>query len=203
LSPGDEREGMTIAVTPPVALVSRRGAVPNTITVVRTIAAVVLSIASLVDRSPALLVGGYATYWIGDMLDGWSARRLDQETRIGAVLDILSDRASAAPLAAAFLSLRPDAAVPIAVFLLQFMVLDCLLSLAFLGWPIKSPNEFGQVDRSVYRLNWATPAKALNTSAVVLAILLGQIGLATALAGAICVIKAHSARRVLTLRNWS
>jgi CDP-diacylglycerol--glycerol-3-phosphate 3-phosphatidyltransferase len=194
---------MTIAFSQPGAVECRTTTVPNIITGARTIAAVALGIAALLHRSPELLVAAYATYWVGDMLDGWSARRLDQETRIGAVLDILSDRACASVLAGAFLMLRPDAAMPMGVFLLQFMVLDCLLSLAFLGWPIKSPNYFTQVDRSVYRLNWSPPAKALNTSAVVLAMLMGWVGLATAIAVSVCVLKAWSARRVLTLRDWS
>jgi phosphatidylglycerophosphate synthase len=194
---------MTFTSVQPVPVAIRIGNVPNLVTVTRTIAAVVLGIVALLQRSPELLVAAYATYWIGDMLDGWSARRLDQETRIGAVLDILSDRACTAVLAGAFLVLRPDAAAPMGVFLLQFMVLDCLLSMAFLGWPIKSPNDFHLVNRSVYRLNWSPPAKALNTSAVVLAMLMGWIGLATVIAVAVCVLKAWSARRVLTLRDWS
>jgi phosphatidylglycerophosphate synthase len=194
---------MTLESEHPVAEASRIGTVPNVVTVVRTVAAVVLGITALLSTSPALLVGAYATYWIGDVLDGWLARRLGQETRIGAVLDIISDRACMAVLAGAYLVLRPDAAAPMAVFLLQFMVLDCVLSLAFLGWPIKSPNDFHLVDRLVYRLNWSPPAKALNTSAVVLAMLLGWGALALAIGAALVVLKTWSARRVLTLRDWS
>jgi hypothetical protein len=182
---------MTLEAELPVPIASRTATVPNLITLVRTVAAVVLGIAALVSRSPDLLLTAYATYWIGDMLDGWSARLLGQETRIMGVL------------AGACLVLRPDTAAPMAVFLLQFMVLDCLLSLAFLGWPIKSPNDFHVVDRLVYRLNWSPPAKALNTSAVVLSMLLGWVALALAIGLALTVLKAWSARRVLTLRDWS
>jgi CDP-diacylglycerol--glycerol-3-phosphate 3-phosphatidyltransferase len=194
---------MTLAAASPVSIASRIGTVPNLVTVVRTVAAVALGIEALLTRSPELLLMAYATYWIGDMLDGWSARRLAQETRIGAVLDIISDRACMAVLAGAYLGLRPETAVPMALFLLQFMVLDCLLSLAFLGWPIKSPNDFHVVDRLVYRLNWSPPAKAVNTSAVVLAMLVGWIELALGLGIALVLLKAWSARRVLTLRDWS
>jgi CDP-diacylglycerol--glycerol-3-phosphate 3-phosphatidyltransferase len=194
---------MTFASEHPVSTVSQIRTVANTITIVRTVAAVVLGIAALVFRSPALLIAAYAVYWVGDMLDGWSARRLGQETRIGAVLDILSDRACTCVLAGAFLVLRPDVAVPMGVFLLQFMVLDCLLSLAFLGWPIKGPNDFHHVDRQVYRLNWSPPAKALNTSAVVLAMLLGWVTVALVIAVGITLLKVWSARQVLTLRDWS
>jgi phosphatidylglycerophosphate synthase len=194
---------MTLAFDPPASATSTLGTVPNIVTATRTVAAVALGIASLVHHSPGLLVGAYATYWIGDMLDGWSARRLGQETRIGAVLDIVSDRACTAVLAGGLLVLRPDAALPMVVFLLQFMVLDCVLSLAFLGWPIMSPNDFGAVDPLTYRLNWSPPAKCINTSSVVLAMLLGWTAVAVALGVGLALLKAWSARRVLTLRDWS
>ncbi len=194
---------MTLVSELPVPATCRIDTVPNIVTAVRTVAAVVLGITALVQRSSELLVAAYATYWIGDMLDGWSARLLSQETRIGAVLDIISDRACTSVLAGAFLVLRPDAAVPMAVFLLQFMVLDCVLSLAFLSWPIKSPNDFHLVDRPVYRLNWSMPAKALNTSAVIVAMLLGWVTVALVVGVAVALLKAWSARRILTLKAWS
>jgi phosphatidylglycerophosphate synthase len=202
--PGRHTVGdMELAPSPTGTIASQVGTVPNAVTVTRTVAAVVLGVAALVHHSPGILVGAYAVYWAGDMLDGWSARRLGQETRIGAVLDIICDRACMAVLAGAYLALRPAAAVPMGVFLLQFMVLDCVLSLAFLGWAIKSPNDFHVVDPLVYRLNWSPPAKALNTSAVVLAMLLGHMVVALALGLALIVLKSWSARRVLTLRDWS
>jgi CDP-diacylglycerol--glycerol-3-phosphate 3-phosphatidyltransferase len=193
---------MTLAYEHAVTITPIR-TVPNVVTSVRTAAAVVLGIAALVYRSPELLATAYATYWIGDILDGWSARRLHQETRIGAVLDIISDRACTSILAGCFLVLRPDVAAPMGVFLLQFMVLDCLLSLAFLGWPIKSPNYFYRVDRLVYRLNWSMPAKAFNSSVVILTMLAGWVTLALVIGVALYVVKAWSAHRVLSLRDWS
>ena len=59
------------------------------------------------------------------------------------------------------------------------------------------------MDRLVYRFNWSPPAKALNTSAVVVAMLLGWVTLALVLGVALGVLKAWSAHRVLTLRDWS
>lgn len=145
--------------------------VPNAVTLVRTVAGVVLAVIALVEGSVSILVAAYVVYWIGDMLDGWSARRLGQETRIGAVFDIISDRACTSLCAAALLMLRPDMAVPLGIFLVQFMVIDCLLSLAFLYWPIVSPNYFYEVHRGVYRWNWSPPAKALNTAGLVVLVL--------------------------------
>ena len=61
--------------------------------------------------------------------------------------------------------------LPLAVvFLLSFMVLDTMLSLAFLCWPLVSPNDFHLVDHRVWRLNWSPLAKAANTAGVVVAI---------------------------------
>lgn len=172
---------------------------PNTVTARRTVVAVALGLAAVVHASAALLVAAYAVYWAGDVLDGWLARRLDEETRLGAVLDVISDRACCAVLACGLATLRPKLWPTLVVFLLQFMVLDCVLSLAFLRWPILSPNYFLLVDRLVWRLNWSPPAKALNTVAVVGTVAAGSVAAATVVACAQLALKAWSARRVLAL----
>jgi CDP-diacylglycerol--glycerol-3-phosphate 3-phosphatidyltransferase len=141
--------------------------VPNLITATRTVVAVPLAVAAVARPSVVMTVAAFAAYWLGDVLDGLAARRLDQETRVGAVADIVADRACTAVCMAALLVLRPDAWIPVAVFLVQFMVLDCLLSLSFLRWPLLGPNYFGAVHRGVYRWNWSPPAKAVNTAGVV------------------------------------
>ncbi|MGL5911888.1 MAG: CDP-alcohol phosphatidyltransferase family protein, partial [Phycicoccus sp.] len=76
--------------------------VANGITLVRTLGAVVLGLTALATSTvwPAAL--GYVVYWLGDMLDGAAARWLDQETRLGAVLDIVCDRACTCTLATAY-----------------------------------------------------------------------------------------------------
>src|SRR6476661_8286194 len=66
------------------------------ITFVRTIIAVVLAAYAAHDTSKTLLVVALVVYWGGDMLDGFVARQRGCETRIGAVLDIFSDRLCAA-----------------------------------------------------------------------------------------------------------
>lgn len=172
---------------------------PNLVTTVRTVLAVALGLDAVVQRSATLLLAAYGAYWVGDVLDGWLARRLDQETRLGAVLDIISDRACCAVLVCGLASLRPELWPALALFLLQFMVLDCVLSLAFLRWPLTSPNYFYLVDRRVWRLNWSSPAKALNTVAVVGAVAAGSVLLATTVAAGQLALKAWSARRVLDL----
>lgn len=151
------------------ALRERVTTIPNAITIVRTIAGMILAIWSLAGGSMTLLVAAYATYWVGDILDGVVARKLHQETVIGAVLDVICDRANTTLAAAAFVVLQPQVAAPIAAYLIQFCVLDTMLTLAFLYFPgIISPNYFGRVDGPIYRYNWSPPAKAANTSVVVL-----------------------------------
>ncbi|WP_432504047.1 CDP-alcohol phosphatidyltransferase family protein [Kineococcus arenarius] len=171
----------------------------NAVTAVRTAVAVALGCAAAATGSPALLLVAYLAYWVGDVLDGAVARLMDQETRQGAVLDILSDRACTAVLLTTYLGWHPSIAVPAAVFLLQFMVVDCLLSLAFLRWPLVSPNHFHLVDRRVWLWNWSKPAKALNTSGVVACLVLGFEGAATAVAVAVLAVKCLSAVRVARL----
>ncbi|CCH17009.1 CDP-alcohol phosphatidyltransferase family protein [Micromonospora lupini] len=173
--------------------------VPNYITAVRTVAAVTVGIAALVAGSVAFMAVAYGIYWIGDMLDGWVARRLGQETRAGAVLDIVSDRACTSVLCVGLVSLVPDVAVVALVFLLSFLVLDTMLSLSFLCWPVLSPNHFHLVDRRVWALNWSPLAKAANTAGVIGAIAFGQYLLALAVAVAVVVVKLWSVAAVARL----
>ncbi|MCF0095410.1 CDP-alcohol phosphatidyltransferase family protein [Micromonospora sp. MH99] len=173
--------------------------VPNYITAVRTVAAVTVGVAALVAGSVVFLAVAYGIYWIGDMLDGWAARRLGQETRAGAVLDIVSDRACTAVLCVGLISLVPDVAVVALVFLLSFLVLDTMLSLAFLCWPVLSPNYFHLVDRQVWAWNWSPVAKAANTAGVVGTIAFGQYRLALAVAVAVVVVKLWSVAAVARL----
>jgi cardiolipin synthase (CMP-forming) len=173
--------------------------VPNLITLIRTVLAVTIGLVGVTSHAPALLVLAYAVYWAGDILDGWSARRLGQETRLGAVLDIVSDRACTSVLCVGLLAHLP-AVLPLGVvFLLSFMVLDTMLSLSFLCWPLVSPNDFHLVDHRVWLLNWSPAAKAVNTAGVVAAIALGAYTVGLAVALVVVGVKVWSAARVLRL----
>ncbi len=173
--------------------------VPNLVTLVRTVAAVALGIIGVASTDLALLGLAYGIYWIGDMLDGWSARRLGQETRAGAVLDIVSDRACTSVLCVGLVAALPGVTPVAIVFLLSFMVLDTMLSLAFLCWPVMSPNYFHLVDPLVWKLNWSPLAKASNTAGVVGAVAIGLHGVALVVALGIVALKVWSAVRVVRL----
>ncbi|HSX65903.1 CDP-alcohol phosphatidyltransferase family protein [Nocardioides sp.] len=177
--------------------------VPNAVTLVRTAVAVVLGLAALTHADVYLLLAAYAVYWIGDMADGWTARRLGQETRAGAAFDIISDRACTAVAACALVVIDPQALVPVTAFLLSFMVLDTMLSLAFLCWPVLSPNHFHVVDRTVWMLNWSPAAKAANTAGVIGALALGQYDAALACVVVIGAVKVWSLARVVELVEGS
>ena len=172
---------------------------PNTITVVRTVVSIALAITALAQSSAGLLVAAYLVYWVGDMADGEVARRLGLETRIGAVLDIVADRANSLTCAACFVALDPRMAVPLAIYVVEFAVVDTVLSLGFLAFEVSGPNDFHGVDLGLWRWNWSRPAKALNTSCIVLACLAGQAELATVFASVVLVGKVWSCVRLRAL----
>ncbi len=191
-----------MTTTQPRVLVPQRTAgeplttVPNAITLARTFGEVGIGAYAVASHSVLLLAVAYAIYWVGDIADGWAARRLNQETRIGAVLDIVSDRACMGLLCVGLLDHLPAIWPVEIVFLLSFMVLDTMLSLAFLCWPIASLNYFYLVDRRVWQLNWSPVAKAANTAGVVVAVALGAYAVAFVVAVALVLVKVWSAARV-------
>lgn len=175
----------------------RLGTSANVVTAVRTVASVVLAGLAAREESLPLLLAALAVYWVGDMLDGLVARVRGCETRIGAVLDILCDRFCAAAFYLGLMWLQPEFAAPVLIYLAEFMVVDCFLSLAFLAWPVRSPNYFYVVDRPLWLWNWSKPGKAVN-SAIFAVILLvtGMPWLGVLIASALLVLKVASLARL-------
>lgn len=177
---------------------------PNRITLVRTLIA--MAVATFAFRTGDLtwLVLGYFSYWFGDSLDGWVARRRNEESLSGAVFDIVCDRACSFLLAAAFMATYPATIGPLAIYLAQFGVLDTMLTFSFLLWPwMLSPNYFYKVDRPIYLWNWSKPAKALNTGAVVISLVVaghtGEQWLPYVVAIAALAVKVVSSYRLITI----
>jgi len=163
------------------------------ITFVRTIASFALCLVGVWQEELVWLVVGLGVYWVGDMADGAYARRFDCETRIGGVMDMLCDRLNCA-------ALQHEMILPVAVYLFEFMVIDFFLSLAFLAWPIRSPNYFYVVDARIYRWNWSKPAKAVNSSLfAVLLLVTGWWWLGLIIASALVVLKCVSLKWLLEL----
>jgi len=175
----------------------RVGTSATLITAVRTVVSVVLAGLAAQQASLSLLVAALVVYWVGDSLDGFVARIRGCETRIGAVLDILCDRFCAAAFYLGLVWLEPHFAVPVFIYLAEFMVVDCFLSLAFLAWPVRSPNYFYVVDRPLWLWNWSKPGKAVNSSLfAVLLLVTGWVWLGAAIATALLVMKSVSLVRL-------
>jgi CDP-diacylglycerol--glycerol-3-phosphate 3-phosphatidyltransferase len=168
------------------------------ITAVRTMGAVGLGCAALATQSLRLLVTAYLVYWVLDIADGAVARRFDHETRLGAVFDIIADRASSLLCVATLVMLRPRLAVPLGIYIIEFAVVDTMLSLGFLAFPVKGPNDMHLVDATLWRWNWSPPAKAINTASIVLLCLLGHPALASLCAVGVLALKLWSCHRLRT-----
>ncbi len=167
------------------------------VTFVRTAASVALAGAAAYHQSLELLVAALVVYWVGDMLDGAVARVLRCETRIGAALDILCDRFNAAAFYLGLMWLQPEFTPAVLIYLAEFMVIDCFLSLAYLAWPIRSPNYFFVVDRQLWLWNWSKPGKAVNSALfAVLLLATGWVWVGVAVATALLVLKTVSLARL-------
>lgn len=167
------------------------------VTGVRTVVAVALAGAAAYQESLELLVASLVVYWVGDMLDGGVARLLGCETRIGAALDILSDRFCAAAFYLGLMWLEPEFAPAVLIYLAEFMVVDCFLSLAYLAWPVRSPNYFFVIDRQLWLWNWSKAGKAVNSAAfAVLLLVTGWVWVGVAVATALLVLKSVSLARL-------
>ena len=175
----------------------RIGTSATVVTFVRTVVSVVLAALAARQESLALLVVALVVYWVGDSLDGFVARRRGCETRIGAVLDILCDRFCAAAFYLGLVWLHHEYAVPVFLYLAEFMVIDCFLSVAFLAWPVRSPNYFYVIDRPLWLWNWSKPGKTVNSSLfAVLLLVSGWVWLAAVIAAGLIVLKTVSLVRL-------
>jgi CDP-diacylglycerol--glycerol-3-phosphate 3-phosphatidyltransferase len=175
----------------------RVGTSATVITFVRTVVAVVLAGLAARQESLPLLVASLVVYWVGDSLDGFVARIRGCETRMGAVLDILCDRFCAASFYLGLVWLHHEFALPVLLYLAEFMVIVCFLSLAFLAWPVRSPNYFYVVDRPIWLWNWSKPAKAVNSSLfAVLLLVTHAVWLGVLIACALLVLKTVSLVRL-------
>lgn len=170
----------------------------NGVTIVRTVACVASFVAAAYTGDEMLNFVGLALYWGLDVIDGELARRLDQETRVGAQLDILSDRLLVSMFYFNYTTWHPEVLGPVALFLFNFMFLDHFLSNQFMRWPrVRSPNYFAEIDRRVFDLNWSRPAKAINTGLVTLILVLTDwIAVAYAVCVALIAIKGYSIHRL-------
>ncbi len=174
--------------------------VASVVTLLRTLLCVGFAMASIVFSSGWLLLFALIAYWVGDVADGWIARRRDEETLTGAVLDICADRLCVAVVYLGFVAGHPEFAVALGVYLVEFMLVDSVLSLAFLRWPVAGPNYFGRVDRIVWLLNWWPPAKVVNSAVpALLSVWLGSPTIALLVGVLLLVVKSACLARVVAV----
>ena len=169
----------------------------SAVTFVRTIAAVVIAIVAALQHDQLLLFAALACYWVGDIADGIVARTFKHEMRSGALLDIVADRLCVAVIYLGYAYMNPEMLWAIGLYLIEFMFIDGFLSLAFLFWPLLSPNYFYLVDKVIFKLNWSPLGKVVNSSFFLLAtVFIGSPALSIAIVAVVTVIKIYSLRRL-------
>jgi len=155
---------------------------PNILTLIRLILSLSFFTLAVVKKSPTYNFIGLAVHWLGDVADGFYARKFKQETIVGAEIDIIADRVETLFFYVNFLHFQPELWLPAVIYLLDFAFVDFYLSYQFLKFDIISPNYFYKVDRTVYRLNFSPLAKFCNSTVVTLTLIfLPQLMIAAAL----------------------
>lgn len=169
----------------------------NLVTALRGVLGIAIFTVAAFTHSEAWNFAGLAVYWLLDVADGFLARRLDQETRLGAQMDILCDRLLVTFFYLNYVWIYPELLVPVVLFLFQFMGIDHYLSNQFMRWPVKSPNYFYEVDRVIWLHNWSVPGKLLNSAVVTgLLVLTKSPWLVSAVAVGIIGLKIYSCIRL-------
>ncbi|MBA3818619.1 MAG: CDP-alcohol phosphatidyltransferase family protein [Deltaproteobacteria bacterium] len=169
----------------------------NIVTGIRLVAGMAIFGYAAVTRNETWNFVGLGVYWVLDVVDGFLARAFDQETRLGAQFDILADRVLVAFFYLNYVMLYPHLMLPVAMFLFQFMGIDHFLSNQFMRWPIKSPNYFHLVDRTIWQWNWSPIGKLVNSAVVTGVLVLSKNVIAGSIVcGAILAMKFWTAYRM-------
>ncbi len=151
---------------PPEAAVS----LPNAITLLRLLGSLALFALAALRGREIYNFAGLAVHFVGDVLDGWTARTFRQETILGAKMDIVSDRVETLAFFANLLRFHPALTGPVLAYAFEFAVLDLYLSWQFRRFGLISINYFHRVDRPVYDWNFSPAGKAANSAVVPLSL---------------------------------
>ena len=140
----------------------------NIITLFRLVASLTFFMLAIIKENPTYNYIGFLIHWLVDFLDGWYARKFNQETIVGAEIDIIADRFEIIIFYVIFLHFRPYLFLPAALYLIDYAFIDFYLSYQFNKYDIISPNYFNKVDKIVYILNYSPGGKFSNSSVVTL-----------------------------------
>ncbi len=179
--------------------------IPNVITVIRFVGSLVFFMLAIVKKDLTYNYVGLVVHWIGDVVDGNWARFFKQETIVGAEIDIIADRVGFLFFYVLYLVFKPELALPVALFVINFALIDFYLSYQFLKFDLISINYFYKVDRTVYKLNFNFLGKAANTVVITLTLIFfPQFWLfATVFAVGLIFVKCYSIYRLFQLEPYS
>lgn len=141
---------------------------PNIITLLRLVISLTFFTLAIQKMNPLYNFIGLGIHWLGDVLDGFYARRLKQETILGAEIDIIADRIEILFFYVNFLFFNPELFLPVLIYIIDFAFVDFYLSFQFIKYDIISPNYFYKVDQKVYKLNFSPAGKFCNSTVVTL-----------------------------------
>jgi len=174
----------------------------NILTLIRLVLSLVFFVLAIVKTNFTYCLVGFFVHWIGDFIDGYYARKLKQETVLGAEIDIIADRLELIFFYVIFLHFRPHLYLPAVLYLIDYAFMDFYLSYQFIKFDIISPNYFHKVDNIVYLLNYSPGGKFSNSSVVTLSLIfLPQLGAIISIyAVALIIVKSYSVYRLYNLR---
>ena len=178
--------------------------IPNVITIIRFVGSLVFFMLAIVKMDLTYNYIGLVVHWIGDIIDGNWARFFKQETIVGAEIDVIADRIGFLFFYVLYLIFKPELALPVALFVINFAFIDFYLSYQFLKFDLISINYFYKVDQTVYKLNFNFLGKAANTVVITLTLIFfPQFWLfATVFAVGLIIVKSYSVYRLFQLEPY-
>jgi len=148
----------------------KKFSIPNVVTIIRLLLSVVVMAFWFYTEDVRVLYIWLFIHRLGDVLDGFLARKFWWETILGAEIDIIADRISTLLFYIVLLNFYKNILLWVIVFLyvLNFCFVDIYLSYQFIKFPIISVNYFDKIDKIVYQLNFSKIWKFLNSGVVTL-----------------------------------
>jgi phosphatidylglycerophosphate synthase len=127
-----------------------------------------------VAGSPNLLFIALGTQWCLDFLDGFLARLLHQETRLGACIDAQTDRVVTCIFLFAMWHMASDAHVAILCYLVFLMLLDAVMFTQAMQTGVLSTNYYYEINLTAWRICWSPAGKFVTAVLIPVMIIMQQ-----------------------------